>query len=540
MFVRIKNSIECYITRELENNSREVLLLHKPETRRHPAFWQPVTGGIENSEIPREACLREIREETGLILDYSDVLDLHYNFQIKIDEDDLLIKKKLFMFHSTNKNFDIIISDEHNDYKWVKIEDVIKYLFWESNKNTFKKLVNSIVKDREKMSIYDESLVFHKELGGKLEVISRCKIEDAKDLSLAYTPGVAQPCLEINKDPQNAYIYTRKWNTVAVVSDGTAVLGLGDIGPLASLPVMEGKSILFKTFGDVDAFPIVVDTKNVDEIVETVARISGSFGGINLEDISAPRCFEVEKKLKERLDIPVFHDDQHGTAVVVLAGLINALKIVNKKLEDLKVVMNGAGAAGTAIAKLLISSGVKNIVMCDIDGVVYRGRKNMNSALEELANLTNSENVTGKLADVIAGADVFIGVSVPNVLSSDMVKTMSSDSIIFAMANPTPEIFPEDAKKSGARVVGTGRSDFPNQVNNVLAFPGIFRGALDVRAREINEEMKVAAAYSIAESISEDELNEDYIIPKSFNKEVQCKVAQAVREAARKSGVARL
>lgn len=390
------------------------------------------------------------------------------------------------------------------------------------------------------MTIYDESIKFHEEKRGKLEIKSRVEINSAKDLSLAYTPGVAQPCLEIQSDPNKAYIYTRKWNTIAVISDGTAVLGLGDIGPLASLPVMEGKSILFKSFGDVDAFPLVVDSKDVDEIVDTIVRISPSLGGINLEDISAPRCFEIENRLKEKLDIPVFHDDQHGTAIVVLAGLINALKITNKNFSDLKVVVNGAGAAGTAIIKLLLSSGVKNIIACDRKGALHRGMDTKDSAKIQLAEITNPENVKGSLSEVVKGADVFIGVSAAGALTTDMVKTMNSDSIIFAMANPTPEIFPEDAKLGGARVIGTGRSDFPNQVNNVLAFPGIFRGALDVRASSINEEMKVAAAYAIADSISSEELNEDYIIPKAFDLAVQKKVAEAVRKAAVESGVARI
>ncbi|MBO0522402.1 NAD-dependent malic enzyme, partial [Clostridium beijerinckii] len=361
----------------------------------------------------------------------------------------------------------------------------------------------------------------------------------AKDLSLAYTPGVAEPCREIHKDPAKAYIYTRKWNTVAVISDGTAVLGLGDIGPLASLPVMEGKSILFKEFGNVDAFPIVLDTKDIDEIVNTVVNIAPTLGGINLEDISAPRCFEVEKRLKEKLSIPVFHDDQHGTAIVVLSGLLNALKIVNKKLESLKIIINGAGSAGTAICKLLLSSGAKNIVMCDIDGVISRDKDlSHNIYMQELANITNPNNETGTLKDVIKGADVFIGVSAPNIVSKDMVRTMNKDGIIFAMANPTPEIFPEDAKEAGIAVMGTGRSDYPNQINNVLAFPGIFRGALDVRATEINEDMKVAAAYAIANAIPADELSPDNIIPKAFDLKVQALVAEAVKEAAIRSGVA--
>lgn len=390
------------------------------------------------------------------------------------------------------------------------------------------------------MSIYEESLEFHKKLKGKFEVISRAKVENEKDLSLAYTPGVAEPCREITKDPDNAYIYTRKCNTVAVISDGTAVLGLGDIGPLASLPVMEGKSILFKEFADVDAFPIVLNTKDTDEIVETVSRISGSLGGINLEDISAPRCFEIERRLKEKLDIPVFHDDQHGTAIVVLAGIMNALKIIKKEPSDLKVVMSGAGAAGIAIAKLLLSFGVKNIVMFNKEGIIDRNKEYTDPSLEDISKITNPNNESGVLADSIKGADVFIGVSAPNLLSTEMVSTMNKDAIIFAMANPVPEIFPEDAKKGGARIIGTGRSDFPNQVNNVLAFPGIFRGALDVRASDINEEMKLAAAHAIANQVTDEELNEDYIIPKALNKNVAKAVAEAVKQAAIDSGVARI
>lgn len=388
------------------------------------------------------------------------------------------------------------------------------------------------------MNIYEESLQFHKQLRGKLEVSSRVKITNEKDLSLAYTPGVAEPCREIHKDPSTTYLYTRKWNTVAVISDGTAVLGLGDIGPLASLPVMEGKSILFKEFADVDAFPIVLDTKDVNEIVETVVRIAPTLGGINLEDISAPRCFEIEKKLKERLNIPVFHDDQHGTAIIVLSGLMNALKIVNKKIEDLKIIVNGAGSAGTAITKLLLSYGAKNIIVCDRDGALNRNSTYSNPYFTELSNITNPNNESGLLCDVIKNADVFIGVSAPNIVSKEMVTSMNSDSILFAMANPTPEIFPDDAKNAGAKVIGTGRSDFPNQINNVLAFPGIFRGALDVRATEINEEMKIAAAHAIADSVSDEELNPNYIIPKAFNLDVQKRVAQAVKDAAIKSGVA--
>ncbi len=390
------------------------------------------------------------------------------------------------------------------------------------------------------MSIYDEALEFHKQKSGKLEVISRVEVNTSYDMSLAYTPGVAQPCLEIQKDPDKAYLYTRKWNTIAVVSDGTAVLGLGDIGALASLPVMEGKAVLFKKFGDVDAFPILVDSKDVDEIVETIIRISKSFGGINLEDISAPRCFEIERKLKQKLDIPVFHDDQHGTAVVTLAGLINSLKIVNKKLVDIKVVINGAGAAGNSITRLLLSSGIKNIILCDRKGTIYKGREQMDVEKSAIADITNPEAIKGPLSDALKEADVFIGVSAPGALDAEMLKSMNKDAIVFAMANPAPEIFPDEAKSAGVRIIGTGRSDFPNQVNNVLAFPGIFRGALDVRARDINEEMKVAAAYAIADSVKIKELNEEYIVPKAFDINVQKRVAEAVRKAAISSGAARI
>ena len=390
------------------------------------------------------------------------------------------------------------------------------------------------------MNVYEEALKYHEDLKGKFEIISRCKIKNEKDLSLAYTPGVAEPCKEIHKDPSKSYLYTRKWNTVAVISDGTAVLGLGDIGPLAALPVMEGKSILFKEFANVDAFPLVLDTKDTKEIIDTIIRIAPTVGGINLEDISAPRCFEIEKALKEKLDIPVFHDDQHGTAIVVLSALLNGLKIVNKNLEDIKIVINGAGAAGSAICKLLLSSGAKNIIMCDKVGAIYNGMNFINKSIEELSNLTNPNKETGTLKDVIKNADVFIGVSAPNLVSKEMVKTMNKDSIIFAMANPIPEIFPDDAKEAGAKVIGTGRSDFPNQVNNVLAFPGIFRGALDVMASDINEDMKIAAAYAIANAVSEDDLNPDFIIPKAFDINVQKLVAEAVKEAAIKSGVSRL
>jgi len=378
------------------------------------------------------------------------------------------------------------------------------------------------------LNIYEEALKFHENKRGKIEVISRVKIQNERDLSLAYTPGVAEPCREIHKDVTKANVYTRKWNTVAVISDGTAVLGLGDIGPLASLPVMEGKCVLFKEFGDVDAVPIVLDTKDPNEIVETVKRIAPSFGGINLEDISAPRCFEVEKRLIEELDIPVFHDDQHGTAIVVLAGLINALKIVDKKLEDLKVVINGSGSAGIAIGKLLLHSGVKNLVMCNINGAIYRGMDYENSSIEEIANITNPNNEKGSLSNVIKEADVFIGVSVGNIVSKDMIESMNKDAIVFAMANPEPEINPNDAKEAGARIVGTGRSDYPNQINNVLAFPGVFRGALDAGAKKITTKMKLAAAYAIASEISEDELSEENIIPKPFKEGVALKVAEAV------------
>ncbi|GAA0070305.1 malate dehydrogenase [Clostridium sardiniense] len=381
------------------------------------------------------------------------------------------------------------------------------------------------------MNIYEEALEFHKELRGKLEIKSRVKVNDEKDLSLAYTPGVAEPCRKIHENKELVNTYTRKWNTVAVVSDGTAVLGLGDIGPEAALPVMEGKSVLFKEFGDVDAIPIVLDTKDVDEIVDTVVRMAPTFGGINLEDISGPRCFEIEKKLQERLDIPVFHDDQHGTAIVVLSALINALKVVDKNKENIKIVINGAGAAGCAIAKLLLSWGAKNIVMCNINGVLHRDMEQESDIHRELVKVTNLNNEKGGLSDVIKNADVFIGVSAGNVLSKEMVETMNKDSIVFAMANPVPEIFPEDAKEAGARVVGTGRSDFKNQINNVLAFPGMFRGALDGGAKRITEEMKLAAAFAIADSVKSNELSEDYIMPKPFDRDVQIKVAEEVRKA---------
>lgn len=390
------------------------------------------------------------------------------------------------------------------------------------------------------MNYFEESLKLHEKHLGKIEVISKVKIETREDLSLAYTPGVAEPCKRIHENPENVYKYTSKGNLVAVVTDGTAVLGLGDIGPMAGLPVMEGKAILFKEFANVDAFPICLDTKNVDEIVKAVKLIAPGFGGINLEDIGAPRCFEVEERLKKELDIPVFHDDQHGTAIVVLAGLINALKVVNKKIDDIKIVINGAGAAGTAISKLLLSSGVKNLIACDKVGILYRGMEKIDDAKTALAEITNPENIKGSLSDALIGADVFIGVSAPGIVSQEMVKSMNKDSIFFAMANPTPEIMPNLAKEAGARVIGTGRSDFPNQVNNVLAFPGIFRGALDVRAKEINEEMKIAAAYAIANYIKDEDLNEDYVIPSALDKNVAKDVADAIATAARKTGVARI
>lgn len=391
------------------------------------------------------------------------------------------------------------------------------------------------------MDYAKESLRLHKEWKGKIEVISTVPVESKEDLSLAYTPGVAQPCLEIQKDVNLSYELTRRHNLCLVVTDGTAVLGLGDIGPEAGMPVMEGKCVLFKAFGDVDAFPLCIKSKDVDEIVNTIYLISGSFGGVNLEDIAAPRCFEIERKLKGKCDIPIFHDDQHGTAVVTLAGLINALKIVNKKKEDIKIVINGAGAAAISITKLLISDGFKNITLCDRTGAIYEGRKEgMNSVKEEMAQITNRKQIQGTLKDVLVGADVFIGVSAPGSLTADMVKTMAEDAIIFACANPTPEIFPDDAKAGGAKVIATGRSDFPNQINNVLAFPGIFRGTFDVRASDINDEMKIAAAYALADLIGSEELSDEYIIPMPFDPRVAKAVAEAVAEAARKSGVARI
>ena len=390
------------------------------------------------------------------------------------------------------------------------------------------------------MDYAKESLKLHYELKGKLEITPRAKVDSKEALSLAYTPGVAEPCLVIQKDVEKSYELTRRWNTVAVVTDGTAVLGLGDIGPEAGMPVMEGKCVLFKAFGDVDAIPLCVRTKDVEEIVKTVSLLAGSFGGVNLEDISAPRCFEIEKRLKEVCDIPIFHDDQHGTAVVTLAGLINALKLIGKKIEEVKIVTSGAGAAGIAIIKLLISMGAKNVIMTDREGAIYKGRENLNPIKMEMAEITNLSMEKGSLSDVIKNADVFIGVSAPGTLSKEMVKSMAEKPIVFACANPIPEIFPEDAKEAGAAVVSTGRSDFPNQINNVLCFPGIFRGALDVRAKDINDEMKVAAAYAIAELVSDQELNAEYILPAAFDERVKDAVAKAVSEAAKKSGVARV
>lgn len=391
------------------------------------------------------------------------------------------------------------------------------------------------------MDYAKESLRLHGEWNGKIEVISRVPVKDKDDLSLAYTPGVAQPCLEIQKDPDKSYELTRRWNMCAVITDGSAVLGLGNIGPVAGMPVMEGKCVLFKEFADVDAFPLCIRSNDVDEIVNTIYMISGSFGGVNLEDISAPRCFEIERKLKEKCDIPIFHDDQHGTAVITLAGLTNALKVVGKKMDEIKVVTSGAGAAAISITKLLLSAGVKHIVMTDRHGAIYRGRKEgMNWIKEEMAEVTNLQGEKGSLADVMKGADVFIGVSAPGLVTQDMVRSMNRDAIIFACANPTPEIFPDEAKAAGAAVISTGRSDFPNQINNVLAFPGIFRGAFDVRAKDINEEMKMAAAKALADLIPAEELNADNIIPKAFDPAVGPAVAKAVAEAARQSGVARI
>ena len=390
------------------------------------------------------------------------------------------------------------------------------------------------------MDYAKESLRLHGEWKGKIEVISTVPVATKEDLSLAYTPGVAQPCLEIQKDVNKSYDLTRRHNLCAVITDGTAVLGLGDIGPEAGMPVMEGKCVLFKSFGNVDAFPLCIKSKDVDEIVNTVYLLSGSFGGVNLEDISAPRCFEIERKLKEKCDIPIFHDDQHGTAVITLAGLTNALKVVGKKKEDVKIVTSGAGAAAISIVRLLLSAGYKNITMCDRKGAIYEGREGLNWIKEEMAQKTNLDKKAGTLADMLVGADVFIGVSAPGQVTTEMVKTMNRDAIIFACANPTPEIFPEDAKAGGAKVVSTGRSDYPNQINNVLAFPGLFRGPFDVRASDINEEMKMTAAKALADLISDDELSADYIIPKAFDPRVGPAVAAAVADAARRTGVARI
>ena len=391
------------------------------------------------------------------------------------------------------------------------------------------------------MDYAKESLRLHGEWKGKIEVVTRVPVENKDDLSLAYTPGVAQPCLEIQKDVDKSYELTRRWNMCLVVTDGSAVLGLGNIGPEAGMPVMEGKCVLFKAFGDVDAFPLCIKSNDVDEIVNTIYLISGSFGGVNLEDISAPRCFEIEKKLKEKCDIPIFHDDQHGTAIITLAGLTNALKVVGKKKEDVRIVMNGAGAAAISIARLLLTAGFKDITLCDRKGAIYEGRpEGMNPVKDEMAKVTNLAKKSGSLADMLVGADVFIGVSAPGAVTTEMVKTMNKDAVVFACANPTPEIFPDDAKAGGAKVVSTGRSDFPNQINNVLAFPGIFRGAFDVRAKEINDEMKLAASEALANLITDEELSPEYIIPKAFDKRVGPAVAKAVAEAAKRTGVARI
>ncbi len=390
------------------------------------------------------------------------------------------------------------------------------------------------------MNYAEESLKKHYEWHGKLSIVPKMSVKTKEDLSLAYTPGVAQPCLEIQKDPAKSFELTGRWNTVAVVTDGTAVLGLGDIGPEAGMPVMEGKCVLFKAFGGVDAIPLCVKSRDVDEIVRTCYLLSGSFGGINLEDISAPRCFEIERKLKELCDIPIFHDDQHGTAVVVLAALTNALKVVGKRIEDITLVTSGAGAAGVAIVKLLMAKGLKNVILCNSKGAVYEGKSGLSPALEEMARVTNRGMCRGSLADALVGADVFLGVSAPGLVTGDMVRTMAKDPILFPMANPTPEIMPDEAKAAGAAVVGTGRSDFANQINNVAAFPGIFRGALDVRARDINDEMKIAAAEALAGLVSPEELSPEYILPYAFDERICPAVAAAVAEAARRSGVARI
>ena len=390
------------------------------------------------------------------------------------------------------------------------------------------------------MNYAEESLKKHYEWKGKIKVITDIPVKTSEDLSLAYTPGVAQPCLEIQKDVNKSYELTRRWNLCAVVTDGTAVLGLGDIGPEAGMPVMEGKCVLFKAFGDVDAFPLCIKSKDVDEIVNTIYLLSGSFGGVNLEDIAAPRCFEIERKLKEKCDIPIFHDDQHGTAIVVLSGLINALKVVGKDKEEVKVVVNGPGSAGIAVSKLLLSYGFKNLTLCNREGIMTENSKDLNWAQKEMLEVTNLDHKTGTLKDALVGADIFLGFSGPNMVTEEMVRSMNKDAIIFACANPTPEIFPDEAKKGGAKVISTGRSDFPNQINNVLVFPGLFRGAFDVRAKDINEEMKMAAAVAIANLISDDEVNEDNIIPKAFDPRVKEVVAKAVADAARRTGVARI
>ena len=390
------------------------------------------------------------------------------------------------------------------------------------------------------MNYAEESLKKHYEWKGKIKVVTDIPVKTSEDLSLAYTPGVAEPCLEIQKDVNKSYELTRRWNLCAVVTDGTAVLGLGDIGPEAGMPVMEGKCVLFKSFGDVDAFPLCVKSKDVDEIVNTIYLLSGSFGGVNLEDIAAPRCFEIERKLKEKCDIPIFHDDQHGTAIVVLSGLINALKVVGKDKEEVKVVVNGPGSAGIAVSKLLLSYGFKNLTLCNREGIMNENSKDLNWAQKEMLEVTNLDRKTGTLKDALVGADIFLGFSGPNMVTEEMVRSMNKDAIIFACANPTPEIFPDEAKKGGARVISTGRSDFPNQINNVLVFPGLFRGAFDVRAKDINEEMKMAAAVAIANLIADDEVSEDNIIPKAFDPRVKEAVSKAVAEAARRTGVARI
>lgn len=390
------------------------------------------------------------------------------------------------------------------------------------------------------MTAKNEAIKLHEKWKGKLEIISTVPLNNKKDLSIAYTPGVAEPCIAISKNINLSYKYTRRWNLVAVVTDGTAVLGLGDIGPEASMPVMEGKCVLFKAFGNIDAFPLCIKSKKVDDIVNTIKLLSGSFGGINLEDISAPRCFEIEKRLKKECDIPIFHDDQHGTAIVTLAAMINALKIVKKNIKEIKVIINGSGAAGIAVTKLLMRMGLKDVILCDTNGSIYEGRGNLNIAKKEMSLISNRKKIRGNLKEIIKGADVFIGLSAPGVVTSEMVSSMAKDAIIFAMSNPIPEIMPDLAKKAGARVVGTGRSDFANQINNVLAFPGIFRGALDVRASDINYEMKIAATYAIADLISDDELSEEYIIPTPFDKRVGISVGKAVAKAAIETGIARI